>query len=311
MTTNQKETIGNNSSKVQSYLVNGLYLECTLPCHQLALSHHIPDVRIQLGKVPEQLEQASYIGASFQAKQGEYLQIVANVARYLVKNGNEVTIEPSPGAKEEEIIYFLLNAPIGVLAQQRGHLVIQASAVEVNGKAVLFAGPSASGKSTFAFLLQQNNYKVIADDICTIVFDEKGMPFLQRGYAHLNLWADTLNKVKFSTSSYQVVREGLKKYRVPFLQISQKQLPVQSLHTLWGTKNTSYAIEPLSGLKKIIAINNSIWRKQLMYQIGSKQQNFEKLEQLSEFIKVAQLERQYQPFNSSKIVDMLQKDFSI
>jgi hypothetical protein len=308
---NPKETGGNTRSDVKSYKVSGFYLECTFPFNCLTPTNHAPDVRVRWGKVPEQLEEPTYIGASFQAKPGEYLQKVNNVARYLVRNGNEITIEPFPGVKEQEVVYFLLNTLLGILAQQRGCLVIQASALEVNGKAVLFAGPSASGKSTMALLLQQNNYKVISDEVCTISFNEKELPILHRGNSCLNLWADTLNKMHLSTSAYQLVREGIRKYHFPIPQTNLDPIPVECLYALWGTKNSANVIQPLSGLKKITAINNSMWRKELMHQIGDRFQYFSKREQLAKTIRVSQLERQYDPFCSEELVEMLQKDFSI
>src|SRR5688500_8998309 len=64
-------------------------------------------------------------------------------------------------------IYLLAYAlgPVLTLALHlQGAVLLHASAVDVNGKAVLFAGPSGSGKSTVAALLHRLGALVLSDD---------------------------------------------------------------------------------------------------------------------------------------------------
>ncbi len=77
---------------------------------------------------------------------------------------------------------------------------IHASAVEVNGKAVLFAGESGFGKSTLAKYLSSTSrfrYQYLADDVLPVVLTRRGLIGLPR-YPQLKLAADAQPGPRFA-----------------------------------------------------------------------------------------------------------------
>ena len=66
-------------------------------------------------------------------------------------------IEFSPFAKFDPLTLSntLLNLVFGFILYQRDVNVLHASAVEINNKAVLFVGPSGSGKSSLSSLFSK------------------------------------------------------------------------------------------------------------------------------------------------------------
>ncbi len=58
----------------------------------------------------------------------------------------------------------IVSAAVGTLLSMRGDLVLHASAVAVDGRAVLFCGPTGRGKSTLALALGEAGYRVLAED---------------------------------------------------------------------------------------------------------------------------------------------------
>ncbi len=128
----------------------GLDIQSVIPLPGCVEAEGTPDVSIRFGEVPDSLPNASTIRACTQARPGQFLLIVDRVAKYLVENGDIITIQPAPGATEDEIRLFLMGSAWSALLLQRGLLPLHGSAVQVNDKAYVLAGPSGNGKSTLA-----------------------------------------------------------------------------------------------------------------------------------------------------------------
>ena len=74
---------------------------------------------------------------------GEYLLVLPGTGRVLVRNGNEITVQPDAGASGN--LNAILTGPIlAVLWHQRGLLPLHASVVVIDGRAVALCGPAAS-----------------------------------------------------------------------------------------------------------------------------------------------------------------------
>lgn len=74
-----------------------------------------------------------------------------------------ITVPPSPyGAWMEGTIWGL---PVALLVLSRGGLFFHASAVEVDGRAVILTGPSGHGKTTLAAALDVAGYRLLTEDL--------------------------------------------------------------------------------------------------------------------------------------------------
>lgn len=78
------------------------------------------------------------------------------------------------GEDAELIEHRLVSSAICMLLGLRGDLVLHASAVEVNGRAVLFCGPTLRGKSTLARALGEAGHRVLGEDGIAIALGEDG-----------------------------------------------------------------------------------------------------------------------------------------
>jgi hypothetical protein len=90
------------------------------------------------------------------------------VGTFLVRNQNEILVEPHPDIPARLLRAFILGPALSVMLHQRGLLVLHASAVAVNGKAVLFLGWSGWGKSTIAAAMHAKGHAILADDVVAI-----------------------------------------------------------------------------------------------------------------------------------------------
>ncbi|MGH2739031.1 MAG: hypothetical protein ACRDH6_00890, partial [Actinomycetota bacterium] len=91
---------------------------------------------------------------------------IERVAAYVIKSKPRV-IEIFPAAPEDpmEVERFLVNTALPTFAGiVEGLVCLHASAVALNGKATVFAGPSRVGKSTSAWRLLNEGWRLIGDD---------------------------------------------------------------------------------------------------------------------------------------------------
>ncbi len=87
-----------------------------------------------------------------------------------------VRLDASLGSRLAEAEYIFTGMMFFEMALNEGYLPIHASAVDVGGHALLFSGPSTSGKSTQAHLWLKNR-----PDACTVLNDDKPLLFLEDG----------------------------------------------------------------------------------------------------------------------------------
>ena len=215
------------------YHAFGLNIDSELLLPDMPKISGTTDVVIQYGPVPEAIPDASLVGVRYQATPRAFLLRVDGIASYYVKNGRAIIIEPENGVAEEEIRLFLLGSVMGGLLYQRGILPLHASAVEVDGGAVLFMGPSSIGKSTLAGGFQEKGYPLLADDVCGANLNGHKIAQVAPGFPWLKLWGDALKRFKRDESGLSRVRlnPDFDKFFVPFNPVSREPRPDESSMT--------------------------------------------------------------------------------
>lgn len=127
-----------------------------------------PDVVIRLGSVdhpPWQPRSNAVVTDS------GVFQFWNNLGTMLVRDGREIFIDPIPAIDERVLRLAILGHGFGLVLRQRGRLVLHASSVDIDGKAVAFVGNPGRGKSTFALALLEQGYKLGADDVTALVLN--------------------------------------------------------------------------------------------------------------------------------------------
>jgi DNA polymerase III delta prime subunit len=155
------------------------------------------------------------------------------VVRLLISGGREIAFDVDDNAEDRDAASFLLGTALGILLQQRGHLVLHASAVAVNGHAVLFSGPSGAGKSTLAAALSREVHSFVTDDVCHVAFDAEDRPTVTPDGRMLKLWADALDHLSLGHAKSDAVRVGMQKYYTPPpRKIEPSALPLAAVYFL-------------------------------------------------------------------------------
>lgn len=223
------------------------------------------DLKICIGKTPERLygdEVVEKVRVSISP--AEYLLKVMNIAHYYVANGNEIVIDPLPGADEKSIRLFLLSNAIAAILHQRNMIPFHASAVCCGDGIALICGPSGAGKSTTATALQQKGYKIFSDDVCVLKYsgDERQMLALP-SYPMIKLWKDSFAKTGLAMAEEQdKIRPKLEKYaRWYHSEFSIDPKPIKHIFILAPSREaTELKIKKITSFESFMELQKNTYR---------------------------------------------------
>ncbi len=198
------------------YRIHGLTVSSpwTLPEAESAASgEHDPQVTVLDEPTVEAPAEFTDEGNSFELR-------APNVACYAhqllgtfeVESGAEIRVAPGPTGDEAALRVGLLGPSLGIALIQRGELVLHASAVEVEGRAVAFVGPRGHGKSTMAAAMVARGHHLVSDDVLTVDFrSEPGRPHVVPGYPQVKLWPDAAEALGYEPEDLELLYSGVRK----------------------------------------------------------------------------------------------------
>jgi hypothetical protein len=105
--------------------------------------------------------------------------------------GREVFADWPENYTFEDACTYLLGPVLAFVLRLRGVTCLHASAVVVDGRAIVLFGLAGAGKSTTAAAFALRGYPVLSDDVAVLA--DLGDRFLvQPGYPRINLWPDSV-----------------------------------------------------------------------------------------------------------------------
>lgn len=296
------------------YFAHGLHIASELVCPELVArpgNGCIPQVTIHFGQTPATLENPTKQSVLYQAKPGQFLLNLDQIARFWVQEGQQIIVEPAPGSHEDTIRLFLLGSALGALLHQRGQVILHGSAVETERGAVVFTGPSGVGKSTLAAALQQRGYRVLADDVCSLMYDETTQTAqVHPGLAHLKLWADAAKQLDLTAVATRRVRPELEKYALPLPNtVDQTPVRLHAVYSLESSNLNEWQIEPLPQLKKMEALVANTYRQRFLFGLGTRQQHFQQLTHIVSQVRICRVKRPAAVFCVAELIERLTADW--
>lgn len=293
------------------YRANGLTLLSEVDLPEFRPAHGRPDITVRFGTAPEELESPALRAPRAQASPGEYLLTVDGVGRYWVRDGRRVVVHPAPDAGEDDVRVFLLSSVMGVLAHMNDFLPLHASAVAIDGRCVLFAGGSGTGKSTLAAVLARRGHTVVADDLCAISLDSDGAPMVQPGYRHLKLWDDALRHVGNGLGEPRPVRPGTNKYSVLLSEPGPVHpIPVRRIFVLTPELvrlHEGVTVNHLRGRAKVAALLRETYRFRLVGGLGTSERHLELCQAVGRTTPVEVVRRALHPSHLPGTVQLLEE----
>jgi hypothetical protein len=262
---------------VQFYRVSGLSVasEIGLPGLIASDPEQAPQVTIRRGAVPESLPTPSASGPTWQIAGKQFLFRIPDIARFLLNDGSEIVVAPESEQSVADIPIFILGTVFGILLHQREQIVLHASAVRVNGKAVLFCGSSGAGKSTLAAALAQRGYPLVTDDFCTLTANGSGPPLVHPDGRQLKLWAQAIERLDLAQSRGERVRASLEKFYVEPSEVFTEPLALGAVYALREARPPhGPGIERPNVVDAALLLRRNAYRPLLVRRMGQKANYF-------------------------------------
>lgn len=139
----------------------------------------------------------------------------ASDAGWFVIDPSVPSISVDDVAEDEEASLIrelrLFGVPASICAMERGDVAIHASAVEIDGQAVLFAGPSMHGKTTLAAAFTARGHRLLSEDTarCAVSME----PVIHPGPAVVRLRSDVADHMRVPHATGLPAPDG----RVPLI----------------------------------------------------------------------------------------------
>jgi hypothetical protein len=277
------------------YRIFGLTLETQLECPELIPAGEDfaePDVSVRFGRTPHCLDAPLMSGNWFEGACRTMLLRIDGVARYLIENGKNITVEPVADTSAGDIRLFLLGSAMGAILHQRNILPFHGSTVCSGGQAYTFSGKSGTGKSTLAAALIKRGCGLLADDVSAIALPENGRPEVHPGTPQLKLCTDVLQALDADMSGMQSLGELTGKYGYSGHDAYVgKPVPSRNIFILGQHAENRFETIPLRGMNKFTALQANTYRPFFVKAMGLEQIHFELLQKLAAGVNVYLLMR--------------------
>jgi hypothetical protein len=270
-----------------------------------------PDIVIYEGEVPETLESPEAQGVLYEAKRNTFLLKLNTVARYLVEDGKQITVDVANGSIESDVRVFLLGSCFGALLHQRGVLALHASALETAQGAVLFMGDSGVGKSTTLQAFLKRGYKMLADDITGVVLNDAGQAIALPAFPRTKLWQDAAERFAIDTASLERVRPQLEKFELQLHDVfCNKPLALHRIYLLGSHNTPDIKLQPLAKPKQFQTLLGNTYRAKFLGGLDMRHEHFHLATAVAKQVTVSRVFRPSYPVMLNELADTLEADFS-
>lgn len=179
------------------------------------------------------------------------------IATFVVGPDGGVETFPDDDA-DPAVIDAQLDGPVFGLRQHlRGRLVLHASAVARDGRAVAFLGGRQRGKSTTAFAFLQAGWTLVSDDVLPVEVPDEGPPLAFPGPARVKLWPDTARSLGLDVQELPRLYSGNDK-RVLSVETVTGGVPLDAIYAL--EDEGASGIEALPGNQAMIELVRHTYR---------------------------------------------------
>jgi hypothetical protein len=261
-----------------------------------------PDVEIRLGSLKE-------LWPPKQNSSDRLLGLLPNIGKILIREGQEIVVDPDFGVDETLLKPSLLGTAMSVLLQQRGFLVLHASAVVIAGKAVAFMGYSGAGKSTTASAFVNQGYALLTDDVLAIQLSQ-GYPEVVPSYPTIKLLPDAVEALGYQVDEFPLLNR-LSSKRIQHVESVPLKVsyPLQKIYIL--ALGDCHEIQNISPVETLFTLINHSRAVNTLIDTPGKKLHFQQCSEMVKSLPIALLKRKRDLTELSEIVKLVEADLSV
>lgn len=297
--------------QVYDYVVFGLSIRSEIELPELFSGKDIqPDLLILSGEVPDCLENSIEYGNLFQCSDRAFLFKSRNSGKFLFKDNHELIVEKYPHSTDEDIRVLLLSVVLGIVLHCKNKFALHASAVEIDGRAVLFSGRCGAGKSTLAAGFLKRGARLISDDIA-VIEQIGGRFFALPAFPLLKLWPDSLQSLGYDAAHFPTIRPRVGKKRMDVTHMNKAPVALGAIYFLSTEALDRHAIGRPAVHDRIRLLENNTFRGRYLKPIGNKRMHFQTCCAIAASVPVRSLTRSTLRFDIDELLDRIQGDLSV
>lgn len=270
-----------------------------------------PDVFITLGEVPTHLAAASKQGNGWEYAPGEFLLRLGDLMKVYVTGGTSILLQPSAACDPGDLVLYLLGTCFAILLQQRGRVVLHASAVAVGDRAMLFCGASGMGKSTMAAMLSDRGFPLLNDDVCNLSPGEDGSYAVYPDGRMLKLWARSVDHLQWTATDSARVRRDAEKFYMAPARVDLKPRSVGGVYMLHAAEQgAAPTLERLNAAESMAQLPANSYRPALVHSMEMLPAYFAASAAIQRHAGVFRLSRPMDFSRAAEVLDLLERHWA-
>lgn len=199
-------------------------------------------------------------------REGYRLRFPALCDFLLDANASNIYIEPAKALDATTLEHLIVDQLLPRVLAHRGALVMHASAIGIQGRAILTLGHSGWGKSTLASLLHGAGHQLLSDD-CALLSPAVTAPHVIPTYPSLRLLEDSIGQMAGAATATTQVATYSPKQRVSLGPHPPQEIawPLRAIYLLNdpATPASGHTVTPLPPAQACMALVEHSFRLDL------------------------------------------------
>lgn len=232
--------------------------------------HAAPEVSIRLGTVDPELPDAVVCAGYFSTAAAAFQLDIASAARYRVREGREIVVDPYPETDPARVRLFLLGSALGALLYQRRLLLLHGSALDTPWGTMVFVGAQGEGKSTLAAHLHRRGYALRSDDVCAVTRGAAGGFEAQPALPLMRLCEDALAQLEGLPGHAREATFDVDKFVVALRQPGVAGASrITAVHLLTSHEDAEITLCPMRGFDRMNLLMGNLYRPEYLRGMAS------------------------------------------